>query len=228
MIRSSLVCIAIFVAMLCGCATPTPMAFEKENDKLSEQSPPVLLMTATIRNTYRTSFQPKVIVLHVEKPDAKDKADRLNFKMDDKSKMETGSPVEGNTYLMRLPLEKGTYHIKGMSSHAASFPINGFYFAPLHSSVQVSEPGVFYLGHVEATIRERQGSEFKAGPSVPLIDQAIAGASGGTFDIEISDRLAKDEAMFKTRFPALQNVDIKKAILPPFDRQAAQKWWEQN
>jgi hypothetical protein len=212
--------------VLSGCATRTKMAFENDEERLTEASKPVFLMTATLKNTYRPSFQPKLLVVHIERPGAKDAADRLNFTMDQKAKNESDTPEAGSTYLLRLQLEPGRYEIRGLTSLGRSFPINGFFFAPLHSPLESARSGVFYLGHVAATVRERQGNEFKAGPSLPLIDQAVAGASGGTFDIEISDQFSADEAAFRTRFPALTGVQIQKAILPPFDRTAAQRWWE--
>lgn len=202
------------------------MAFTNDSDRLAENSKPVYLMTVTLKNTYRTSFQPKLLVVHVEKPDAKEAADRINFIMDEKAKNESDSVNTGNSYLIRMALDRGRYEIQGLTALARSFPINGFFFAPMHSNMEVNESGVFYLGHVSATIRERQGSEFKAGPSLPLIDQAIAGASGGTFDVEITDEFATDEAAFRSRFPALAEVEISKALLPTFDRDKAQRWWE--
>ena len=214
------------VFALTGCATRTEMAFQNDTDQLSEKSKPVYLMTATIKNMYRTSYQPKLLVVNVEKPEAKDAADRFNFVMDDKAKNETDSADLGNSYLLRLPLEPGRYEIRGLTSTSRSFPINGFFFTPLHAALEPKESGVFYLGHVSATVRERKGEEFKAGPSIPLIDQAVAGASGGTFDVEISDQFATDEAIFRAKFPALTGVKITKAILPSFDRDKAQKWWE--
>jgi len=216
----------IFALLLTGCATRTKMAFQDDAERLTEKSKPVYLMTATIKNTYRTSFQPKLIVVHVEKPGAKEAADRLNFTMDDKAKKETDSAETGNSYLLRLELDPGKYEIRGLTSLARSFPINGFFFAPMHSDLEVKGKGVFYLGHVTATVRERQGNEFKAGPSIPLIDQAIAGASGGTFDVAITDEFAVDEPAFRAKFPALAGVPITKAVLPAFDRAKAQKWWE--
>lgn len=218
----------ILVLLLSGCATPTKMAFENDSDRLTEKSKPVFLMTATLKNVYKTSFQPRLLVVNVEKPDAKEAADRLNFTMDEKAKDETDSAAAGNSYLLRLQLDAGKYEIRGLTSLARSFPINGFFFAPLHSSLEATEPGVYYLGHITATVRERKENEFKAGPSIPLIDQAIAGASGGSFDIEIKDDFAADEALFRSRFPALAGVKIKKAILPPFDRAKAQQWWESH
>lgn len=212
--------------MLTGCATQTKMAFQNDTDRITEKSKPVFLMTATIKNTYKTSFQPRLLVVNVEKPGAKEAADRLNFVMDDKAKNETGNVATGNSYLLRMELDAGTYEIVGMTSTAHRFPINGFYFAPLHSSVDVKGPGVYYLGHVNATIRERQGKEFRAGATVPVLDQAIAGASGGTFDVEITDQFATDEAEFRSKFPALAGVAIQKTVLPAFDRAKAQQWWE--
>lgn len=216
----------LFVAVLSGCATSAKMAFQDDAERLTEKSKPVFLMTVTIRNSYRTLFQPKLLVVHVEKPDAKEAADRLNFTMDDKAKNETDSEITGNNYLLRLELSPGRYEIIGLTSLARLFPINGFFFTPLHSPLEVKESGVYYLGHINATVRERQENEFKAGSSIPLIDQAIAGASTGTFDVEITDDFATDEAVFRSKFPALAAIPIQKTILPAFDRAKAQQWWE--
>jgi hypothetical protein len=217
-----------FALILSGCATPTKMAFQNDSDRLSEKSKPIFLMTATLKNVYKTSFQPKLLVVNVEKSDAKQASDRLNFTMDEKAKNETDSASTGNSYLLRLELEPGHYEIRGLTSLARSFPIQGFFFTPLHSLLEVNEQGVYYLGHVVATVRERKENEFKAGASIPLIDQAVIGASGGTFDVEITDELATDEQLFKAKFPALENVTIQKRILPAFDREKAQKWWESH
>jgi hypothetical protein len=214
--------------LMTGCATRTPMAFANDADRLTAQSQPVYLMTVNIKNSYRTSYQPKLLVVNVEKPGAKEAADRLNFTMDDKAKNESDAPSIGNTYMLRMGLDAGRYEIIGLTSMARSFPVNGIFFTPLLASIEVAGPGVFYLGHVSATVRERQGQEFRAGPPIPLIDQAVAGASGGTFDVVVSDEWARDEAGFRAKFPALAQVTVQKAVLPAFDRAKAQKMWEAN
>lgn len=96
----------------------------------------------------------------------------------------------------------------------------------LHSPIEVKESGVYYLGHVSAVVRERQGEEFKAGPTIPVVDQAVVGASGGTFDVVIGDQFERDETLFRAKFPALNGVKIQKTLLPAFDRARAQAWWE--
>lgn len=213
--------------LLTGCATRTKMAFEDDAEKLTPTSKPVFLMTATIKNDYKTGHQPKLLVVNVEKPGAKDASDRFNFTMDDKARIEGDDAVNvGNSYLLRMELPAGDYNLVGLTSLSRSFLINGFFFTPLHSTIKSAAPGVYYLGHVQATVRERKGDEFKAGSTIPLLDQAVVGASGGTFDVAITDEFAKDEKTFKSKFPALANVEIKKMVLPAFDRANAQKWWE--
>jgi hypothetical protein len=213
------------VLVLTGCATPTKMAFENETDKVKADKA-VFLLTTTLKNGYKTSYQPKAFVLNVEKADAKERGDRLNFLIDEKARVEADNAEAGNTYLVRMELEPGDYVIRGMTGFSGIFPVRGTFFAPLHAEVKSGEPGVFYLGHIAATVRERQENEFRAGPPIPLIDQAVTGFSGGTFDVVVSDRLDQDESIFKTKFPALREINIRKAPLPPFDRIKAQKWWE--
>lgn len=222
------IALALLALVLSGCATRTKMAFEDDGQRITENSKPILLMTATIKNNYKPFYQPKLLVVNVEKAGAKEAADRLNFTMDEKA-VNTAIPAdEGSSYLLRLELEAGRYELRGLTSQASVFPFNAMFFAPLHASIDVNKPGVYYLGHVAATVRERQGDEFKAGPSIPLLDQAVTGASGGTFDIEISDRFASDEAVFRSKFPALNGVTIQKTLLPAFDRVKAQQWWAAN
>lgn len=214
--------------LLSGCATRTKMAYGDDSQQAGPPAKPVMLMTANFKNKYRPGFQPRLLVVHVERPGATEAKDRLNFTMDDKARMETGNADAGNTYLLRMELPPGKYQVVGMSSRSSAFPVSGFFFAPLHVPLEVRDNGVFYIGHVNAVVREREGNEFRAGPPIPLIDQAVIGASGGTFDIDIVDAQAADETLFRERFPALRNTVIRKAMLPAFDRAVAQKWWEEH
>ena len=214
---------------LAGCATRTTMAYSDASKTLVAAGDAVFLMSATIRNDYHPSFQPRLLVVHVEKPGAKDKADRLNFTLDAKARLsEADSHEAGNSYLLRMELPPGQYVLRGLTSISPHFPVIGNFFAPLHENLNVTQPGVFYLGHVDATVRERKDEEFKAGASIPLIDQAVAGASGGTFDVVVSDHWETDQATFRSTFPQLGTVSIQKAILPPFDRAYAQDWWQKH
>jgi hypothetical protein len=44
----------------------------------------------------------------------------------------------------------------------------------------------------------------------------------------VVDNYETDIKTFKKLFPAIQNVEVQRSILPPFDRQKAQAWWEKN
>jgi hypothetical protein len=234
-----------------GCATPTKMAFEKPTEQLTAEGGAVYLMTVTIKNLHHPTFQPKLIVAHVERPNAKSKADRLNFVMDkkaelnqtadkpkkkskSKSKSNPGqaesppdAPPEGHTYLLRMRIPPGEYSLRGLTGLASKFPVNGFFFAHMDSKLNVAaESGVIYLGHVAATVRERQGDELRAGPVIPLIDQAVAGASSGAFDITITDEFAAYEKSFRERFPQLATVEIRHEVLPPYDKEAVRQAWK--
>ena len=224
---SRTVVISAFITLfITGCATPTKMAFQNESDVIG--SKPIFLMTATLKNSYKTSYQPELLVVNVEKKDAKDSKDRLNFTMDEKAKLKTDAPEDGSRYLLRMEIENGDYVIRGLSGYSGVFPVRGSFFAPLHADTKSDGVGIFYLGHVAATVREGKEGEFKAGPAFPLIDQAVTGFSGGTFDIEITDQFEKDGADFKAKFPALRNVNIQKVILSKFDREKAQQWWAKH
>jgi hypothetical protein len=51
-----------------------------------------------------------------------------------------------------------------------------------------------------------------------LIDQAIIGASSGTFDVVVEDKFEEDVRLFVSEYPALQKVRIEKSLLPPWTR----------
>jgi hypothetical protein len=213
--------------LVTGCATRTKMAFEDASEKLTATSNPVFLMTTTLKNNYK-NYQPDLIVVGIEKPGAKEAADRFNYLMDEKALIKSDNQTAGQTYLLRFQLPAGEYDLVAMRSIARSFPIIGTFITPINASIKAAGPGVYYLGHIDAAIRERKDNEFKAGPTIPLLDQALSGASGGTFDVTISDKWDEYEKTFTTTFPALVGVTVKKNILPAYDRVKAQKWWETN
>jgi hypothetical protein len=216
------------IASLTGCATPTTMAYSDPAKPVPVRET-VYLMSLTIKNSYHPSFQPHAFVVYVERPDAKEKSDRFNFLVDKKARLaELDSVDEGNSYLLRLHLPPGTYVVRGVESRSFKVLINSMFFTPIHEPLSVTEPGVCYLGHIEAVVRERQGDEFRAGPVIPLVDQSAAGASGGTFDVVVSDAWEQDEGKFRSHFPELSTASIQKSVLPPFDRGTAQQWWEKH
>ena len=67
--------------------------------------------------------------------------------------------------------------------------------------------------------RKRQDdNELRAGPVIPLIDQAVAGFSGGTFEVKIFDNYDDDMAVFRQKHPALGHFTVERAVLPPWTK----------
>ena len=99
---------------------------------------------------------------------------------------------------------------------------------PVHGDIEVKANSVTYIGRASGIMREHQGNEFRAGPVIPLVDQNVTGFAGSTFDVTISDQSQEDLAAYQGLFPALKEANIEINVLPPFDRDRAQLWWDSN
>ncbi|MDR6391563.1 hypothetical protein [Paraburkholderia phenoliruptrix] len=205
-----------------GCATVAPMSPTTAMSSVDTTKNSYALMTVTLRNAYHTSYQPSPIVVHMERGAADSRSDRLNFKFDDQA---TTTSDAGNHYFVRLPLAPGKYVMRGITGQSGIFPFHGMFFTPLHETVEIKPNSIVYLGHIDATVVERKDGELRAGPVIPLIDQAATGFSGGTWDISVSDQFDHDVTEFKKDFPALSNASIERDILPAWDKQKATEWW---
>jgi hypothetical protein len=216
----------LIVTLVSGCASTSPMPFA-EPDVKPEASQPLYLMTVVVKNTYKERWQPRILNVRLTKDAEADKTEELVFLMDQKGTIKAADR-KSSAFLVRLRGGDSFNMITGMVASASAFPVIGFFFVPLYAQLESDAPGIYYLGAVQASIRERKDNEFRAGPVIPLIDQAIAGASTGTFDITIADLYDQDVALFRATFPALENATIIKKVLPQWDRTRAQTEWEKN
>ena len=102
---------------------------------------------------------------------------------------------------------------------AGVFPIRGTFGAPVFMPFELSSGSIVYLGRIEATIRARRSDdELRAGPPVPLIDQAVSGLSGGTLEIRTSDNYDGDVQAFGEKYPAFAGLTMERAVLPAWSR----------
>ncbi len=216
---------ALVLLLMTACAAAPKMDFLQQPQTEISAGKSIYLLSVNQRNTYKPKYQPKLHMVMLENTDTEK---RTNFVLGPEAKIESEDAETGNRYLTHFSLEPGNYVLRHLYSINAGFPIYGSFLAPVHSDLVVDEPGVYYLGNLSAVVRQRQGNEFKAGSSIPLLDQSAVGASGGTFEIEISDQWARDRGEFVARYPQLQNVEIRPAVMPPFDRARAQKYWEDH
>jgi hypothetical protein len=135
--------------------------------------------------------------------------------------------VEGHAvYYISMALSEGRHRIDGVSGVANAFPFVGRFYIPVLAEFEVAPNSVTYLGHLGATLRERREGEFRAGPVIPLIDQAATGMIGHAWDVEITNRYDADMAVFRERIPALGDLSVLNEGLPAWDRKAAQRLWD--
>jgi hypothetical protein len=218
---------ALSALLLQGCANTIKMPMKEDNDALTSAKP-VYLVTLTFANVCRDRFQPSLDEVEVVRDDAAVKKNIIRFEMDSRGTYEFENERLPPRYLVRLELAPGPYILRGVRGSGRFFPINFRVYLPLQLPLSSSGPGIYYLGSIKASIRPRQDNEFRAGAVIPLIDQAVACASTGTFDVDISDSFDEDIELFKKSFPPLVSREIQKSLLPPFDRSKVQTWWEQN
>jgi hypothetical protein len=218
------VCIGLL--LLSGCATVHESGITKDDKTLSLNADEgMVLLSIQVSNHYKPDYQPQIIVVNVETPNATSKKDRHNFKTDLDG---TISSADGTRYLMRMRLKEGKYIARGAFCVYNSIFVHASCFLPIHAEFEVKGNTITYLGRVSAVMRERTGDEFRAGPVIPLIDQSVSGFSSSTFDVTIDNHYDEDIKAFKSNFQALRNETIISDILPPFDREKAQLWWKKH
>jgi len=211
-----------------GCATEKGMAVLDNPTTVSQSKKPIYLMSVTLRNNFVTAYQPRLAAVRLERKYPSGNTSIVLIQPDLQARSESNSPATGCSYLLRMELDPGDYTLLGLSCLGQSMYVNGVFFVPIQAKLLPSTPGVFYLGHIEANVRERKKNEFRAGPLLPVQDQAVTGASGGTFDVTITDQWETDSAKFQTKFPALTGINTKKDVLPAFNRERIQQWWKDD
>jgi hypothetical protein len=213
---------AIVLVMLSGCVTVSPMAFDKTSKQVDVSAKSVVLMTFDVSRADDSRYVPRPVMLNVKKLDSQTKDDQLHFRMSEKEdRFATTNGQE--IYAMRMALDPGRYQLTGVGGIAGAFPFVGNFFVPLLLDFVVSSHSVVYAGHVQAKLRPRQEGEFRAGPMIPLIDQAVTGVSTGTFDVTVEDSSIQDIALFRSTYPALADIPVGNALLPSFDRAKVQR-----
>jgi len=189
--------------LLCGCASPAPMPLTATTARLDLGSKSIGLFTLRTSNQFKPRFQPSVTWVEIGCPST-EKAQR--FRVGSPESQKKGAFYE---YLVSVDMAPGHYRLGDVCGlnfvplllrASFQFPVNAVFELPPNS--------ILYLGHVSMTNRERKEGERRSGSLVPVLDQAIAGYSTGTFDVTISDRSGTDVPLFMERFPILQDQDL--------------------
>ena len=214
------------LGILPGCATVLKMSPRKTESSVDTSRQSLLLASLTIENRHHESFRPNPIVVWLQRNGGTQKADRLAYQFDNDA--EVAADLPARHYLIRIPIEPGRYELVGIHGAAGVFPIHGAFFLPLYYDVEVKPGAVEYLGHIDAAVVERNDGELRAGPLLPLIDQAVSGFSGGTWAVTVSDASPHDVDEFRAAFPALSTAPIENDLLPPWDKARVTEHWQAN
>ena len=207
-----------------GCASIQPMAFDRSTPHIDPNGKAIVLMAVDLYRDDGSRYNPHPINLILTRPNGTVSGEMFGFHF-----TEDADAVIEDThkiYLARFSLDAGNYQLLRVLGDANAFPFHGWFDVPLLAPLTATAGSVTYVGRVTAKLRPRENNEFRAGPLIPLVDQALTGVSTSTWDITIDNQADKDLALFRQTFPALVDTQIAVASLPPFDREAAQKAWE--
>jgi hypothetical protein len=210
-------------ALLAGCATPQQMAFDRKATSIDTSTKSVVLMIVDVSRADASRWQPEAKLLSLELAGAKSAEERFTYPIagdDDLVVLD-----KKNVVLIRMALAPGVYQMQSIWGMASAFPIHGYFNVPLTGTLKVEPKSVSYAGRINAVMRPRKDGEFRAGPPTPIIDQAISGMTGSTWDVAVVDNFSQDISLFEDRFPSVKTVKVVKNMLPPFDRDAVQKAW---
>ena len=173
-----------------------------------------LLMTVKISNKYKPGYQPSINNLifweYGKNPE------RHSFEIREKYQEVKDS---FNEYLIKIGLPGGDFKFAEIIARSGFFPVAGSFIVPIYTPITIPSNKVIYLGNLEANVVERTADDqMRAGPVLPLLDQAVTGASGGTFEIIISDNLETDLPKFIKKYPSLREAAIEKRVLEPWKK----------
>lgn len=204
---SSLVAVSI---ALSGCASIKDAPISKDVTSVDTSKESIAFMTVRVSNQKSPSYQPNMKYAFVWEDKVSDRK-KYSFKVEDPTSKSDG---KYNEYLVSFQVKPGEYVVRELFAQSGFFPVIGTFGVPVFKKVVVPANKVVYLGHVDATVVDRTSDEqLRAGPVVPLIDQAVVGASGGTFKIDIQDKYDADTAFVKGKYPAFSAVGIENMTL---------------
>ena len=202
--------VLLAVALLAGCAGTAPLRAGVSDLDLDDGS--VAFLTLRVSNTFKPSFVPELKLAVVTRTDEDGDLDTESF--DVEPPYYASDPAYAD-YLISFQLDSGNWTLQNIFAQKGVFPASGNFIIPLAEKFKLPERRVVYLGHFHANVIERtRDDQPRAGPVVPPIDQAAAGASTGTFVIHVEDRFAEDVRLAQREFGLPANEEVLDVALP--------------
>lgn len=203
---------AIFVLAILGsvgCASVNKMPLqEKPKGELSLAQKSILVAKVTIKNENKPGQQPTICCVFVKK-------EKKDFSFTEPL-LVNDAGEQGKTYIVSAAIEPGETKIS-MIRFFRQVPLLVFAMAdlPFDQTIDVPANKVVYLGNINAVIKPRENdSQPRAGSVIPLVDQAVAGFSNGTFTATVTDNYDEDIGLIKQKFPKVTGFEFVNMTLP--------------
>jgi hypothetical protein len=195
------IALCVSVLTLAACSS----AFDKRAKTVDWTKGAVVVLSTSLKNEYRTGFQPTTLGVSI----AKVKAPEAQA-----SRIDAVDVLQNDMSVLVRQLLPGTYNIKALQGMAAKFPfVAGINFGT-EGQFDIAPQGLFYLGHIAAVNVENKNKDDQAtGDVLPLIDQAVAGFSGGTLRVNLEDRYDAVASHLKAEYPALLPIPLQRQLL---------------
>lgn len=208
--------VSIILLSLSGCAPG--MALIKGQERIDVSQKSIALVSVKISNKNKPNFQPTLQMAWVAAISEGAERGKV-FMFSPPGTPYTSKDNQYNEYLLSFQLKPGTYRFCSISMvNYVPFIFRAVAVMPIYLKIEIKPNSIIYLGNIDAIIRERKDGEMQAGFVLPLVDNAVAGFSNGTFDIVINDKYDEDMKSFVTEYPVLQKEKVEKSILPPWTR----------
>ncbi|MBN8429485.1 hypothetical protein JF535_01350 [Microbulbifer salipaludis] len=197
----------ITLAFLTGCASVSKMPLNEKATAIDTSQKSILVGKLSIRNDNKPSHQPNLLAVFVNQNEKDFSFTQPTLIAD----LDKG----GKEYFISMAVEPGKATLK-LARFMRQVPLllNAMADLPFEYEIDVPENQVVYIGNINAIIKPRQDEEPRAGLVIPLIDQAVAGFSNGTFEVSITDNYAEDMEALKEKYPHIADHSLAKNLLP--------------
>jgi len=202
---------ALLAVAVSGCATVSRMPLQEKAAAPDLNQKSVMVARLKVRNEYKPGHQPKLSFV-VAKDSKKPEPETFSFT---EPTLLSEADEAGRDYFFSMEMAPGPINILGVHfSRQIPLLLSASAVAELNAELDVPPNTILYLGSIDAVIIERTNdSQPRAGAVIPLIDQAVAGFSGGTFRLDVKDDYENDQKELFARYPFLKGKEIQKRIL---------------
>lgn len=203
----SRISLILLVAFFAGCANVNKMPLNAKTTSVDTSQKSILVGKLSIRNDNKPGHQPNLLAIFVNQNDKDFSFTEPTLIAD----LDKG----GKEYFISMAVEPGKAKLK-VARFMRQVPLllNAMADLPFEYEIDVPANEVVYIGNINALIKPREEGQPRAGLVIPLIDQAVAGFSNGTFDVTITDNYAEDMAALKAKYPYIASQTVAKSMLP--------------